>query len=84
MDLNDTPDLAEHRARVRAWLSEHKHEAPVNEGASQVEAEDDIAARRAWQAQLTEGGLNGTTWPAEFGGQGLGGWCFSGGSVRPV
>ena len=31
-----------------------------------------IAARRAWQARLTEGGLNGTTWPAEFGGQGLG------------
>jgi len=72
MDLNDTPELAEHRAKVRAWLAKHKHEAPVNEGASQVEAEHDIAARRAWQARLTEGGLNGTTWPAEFGGQGLG------------
>jgi alkylation response protein AidB-like acyl-CoA dehydrogenase len=72
MDLNDTPDLAEHRAKVRAWLEEHKHEAPANPGASQVDEEDAIAARRAWQAKLTEGGLNGTTWPAEFGGQGLG------------
>jgi len=72
MDLNDTSELAEHRAKVRAWLEEHKDEAPPNPGPSQVEDEADIAARRAWQARLTEGGLNGTTWPAEFGGQGLG------------
>ncbi len=72
MDLNDTPELAEHRAKVRAWLEEHKGEAPDNKGGSQIDAEDEIVARRAWQARLTEGGLNGTTWPAEFGGQGLG------------
>jgi alkylation response protein AidB-like acyl-CoA dehydrogenase len=72
MDLKDTPELAEFRARVRGWLEEHKGEAPSNPGASQVEHEDEIAARRAWQAKLTEGGLNGITWPAEFGGQGLG------------
>src|ERR671914_687931 len=28
VDLNDTPELAEYRAQVRAWLDEHKHEAP--------------------------------------------------------
>ena len=72
MDLNDTPELAEYRAKVRAWLEEHRDEAPVNAGASQVEGEEVIAARRAWQAKLTEGGLNGVTWPAEYGGQGLG------------
>jgi alkylation response protein AidB-like acyl-CoA dehydrogenase len=72
MDLNDTPELAEHRAKVRAWIEEHKSEAPANPGASQVERDEEIALRRAWQAKLTEGGLNGTTWPAEFGGQGLG------------
>ncbi len=72
MDLNDTPELAEHRAKVRAWLEEHKDEAPDNAGAAQLDEDDAIAARRAWQARLTEGGLNGTTWPAEFGGQGLG------------
>jgi alkylation response protein AidB-like acyl-CoA dehydrogenase len=72
MDLKDTPELAEHRAKVRAWLDEHKDEAPPNPGAQQVEGDDHIAARREWQRRLTEGGLNGTTWPAEFGGQGLG------------
>ncbi len=72
MDLNDTPELAEFRTKVRAWLEEHRSEAPANPGASQVDHEDEIAERRAWQAKLTEGGLNGITWPAEFGGQGLG------------
>ena len=72
MDLNDTPELAEHRAKVRSWLDEHKAEAPENRGGSQVDEEAEVIARRGWQAKLTEGGLNGTTWPAEFGGQGLG------------
>jgi alkylation response protein AidB-like acyl-CoA dehydrogenase len=71
LDLNDTPELAEYRAKVRSWLEAHRDEAPVG-GASQVEDEDLIAARRKWQAKLTEGGLNGVTWPAEYGGQGLG------------
>ncbi len=31
-----------------------------------------IAARRAWQRKLAEGGLAGITWPKEYGGQGLG------------
>lgn len=72
MDLNDTPELAETRARVRGWLEEHRGEAPVNPGGGQVDDEADIVARRAWQARLTEGGLNGVTWPKDYGGQGLG------------
>jgi alkylation response protein AidB-like acyl-CoA dehydrogenase len=72
VDLNDTPELAEFRAKVRAWLSEHKGEAPHNPGAAQVDEQEAIEQRRAWQARLTEGGLNGVTWPAEYGGQGLG------------
>ena len=63
MDLNDTPELAEYRAQVRAWLDEHKAEAPPR---------DDVAARRAWQRRLAEAGLAGVTWPQEFGGRGLG------------
>ncbi len=31
-----------------------------------------LAARRAWQGKLAEGGLAGVTWPKEYGGQGLG------------
>jgi alkylation response protein AidB-like acyl-CoA dehydrogenase len=72
VDLNDTPDLAEYRATVRNWLEANKADAPEGAGASQVDLESAIADRRAWQARLTEGGLNGVTWPKEFGGQGLG------------
>jgi alkylation response protein AidB-like acyl-CoA dehydrogenase len=63
MDLNDTPELAEYRSRVRSWLDEHKDEAPPV---------DDVAARREWQRKLAEAGLAAVTWPAEYGGQGLG------------
>jgi alkylation response protein AidB-like acyl-CoA dehydrogenase len=31
-----------------------------------------VAARRAWQGKLAEGGLAGVTWPPEYGGQALG------------
>jgi alkylation response protein AidB-like acyl-CoA dehydrogenase len=73
VDLNDTPEQAEYRTRVRAWLSEHRDEAPVLRGEGALKDEDEIvAARRAWQGKLAEAGLAGVTWPQEFGGQGLG------------
>lgn len=64
MDLNDTPELAAYRAEVRAWLDEHARHAPP--------ARDDAGAHRAWQRALAEGGLAAVTWPAEYGGRGLG------------
>lgn len=73
MDLDDTPEQAAYRARVRAWLDEHKHEAPVLQGPGALHDEQEIiAARRVWQGKLAEGGLAGVTWPKEYGGQGLG------------
>jgi alkylation response protein AidB-like acyl-CoA dehydrogenase len=68
LDLNDTPELAAYRARVRAWLGEHAAEAPAARG------DDDghVAERRAWQRTLAEGGLAAVTWPVEYGGAGLG------------
>jgi alkylation response protein AidB-like acyl-CoA dehydrogenase len=73
VDLNDSPEQARHRERVRAWLEEHKHEAPVLDGPGALTDPDEIlAARRSWQGKLAEGGLAGVTWPQEFGGQGLG------------
>ena len=73
MDLNDTPEQASYRERVRSWLEQHKAEAPEPRS-TRAGAEDDgyLAARRAWQGRLAEGGLAGVTWPQEFGGQGLG------------
>jgi alkylation response protein AidB-like acyl-CoA dehydrogenase len=70
LDLNDTPEQAEFRARARAWLQEHRDEAPLRNGSHEDSAYLD--ARRAWQGKLAEAGLAGVTWPAEFGGQGLG------------
>src|SRR3954447_4678917 len=73
MDLNDTPEQAQYREQVRAWLEEHKAEAPVLRGEGALKDEDEIvAARREWQRKLAEAGLAGVTWPNEFGGQGLG------------
>ncbi len=73
MDLNDSPDQAEYRAKVRAWLEEHKDEAPVLRGGGAIEDEEAaIVAHRAWQRQLAEAGFVGLTWPKEYGGQGLG------------
>jgi len=71
VDLNDTPEQVQYRAKVRAWLDEHSDEAP----AADQGGEDDAAyidARRAWQGKLAAAGLAGVTWPVELGGQGLG------------
>jgi alkylation response protein AidB-like acyl-CoA dehydrogenase len=73
VDLDDTPQQAEYRTGVRAWLDQHKSEAPVLSGPNALKDEDEIiAARRAWQGKLAEAGLAGVTWPKEYGGQGLG------------
>jgi alkylation response protein AidB-like acyl-CoA dehydrogenase len=70
VDLNDTPEQARYREKVRAWLEEHRHEAPL--AARDLGDPDYVAARRAWQGKLAEAGLAGVTWPKEYGGQGLG------------
>jgi alkylation response protein AidB-like acyl-CoA dehydrogenase len=69
VDLNDTPEQVLYRAKVRAWLEEHKAEAPAEQDEEDSEY---IAARRAWQGRLAANGLAGVTWPVELGGQGLG------------
>ena len=73
MDLNDTPQQAEYRARVRAWLEEHAREAPTLRGEGAIEDEHEaVQAHRAWQRRLAEAGFVGVTWPPEYGGQGRG------------
>jgi len=73
VDLDDTPEQAAYRAKVRGWLDEHRGEAPVLRGPDALKDEQEIiAARRVWQGKLAEGGLAGVTWPKEYGGQGLG------------
>ena len=69
MDLNDTPEQAAWRSRVRAWVEEHKDESPP---AGAMFHSVDPAPYREWQGKLAEAGLVGVTWPEEFGGAGLG------------
>ena len=69
MDLKDSPEQAAYRARVRAWIGEHRHEAPPLEGGLHTK---DPSAFRGWQRTLAQAGLVGVTWPREFGGAGLG------------
>jgi alkylation response protein AidB-like acyl-CoA dehydrogenase len=71
VDLNDSPEQAAYRSTVRAWLEEHRSEAPPLR-APEGDEEAYLAARQAWQGKLAEGGLAGVVWPKELGGQGLG------------
>jgi alkylation response protein AidB-like acyl-CoA dehydrogenase len=73
VDLNDTPEQAEYRKEVRAWLDANKADAPILQGEGALTDPDEIlVAHRAWQGKLAEGGLAGATWPKEYGGQGIG------------
>jgi alkylation response protein AidB-like acyl-CoA dehydrogenase len=73
VDLNDTPEQAEYRKKVRAWFDEHKGEAPILRGEGAIKGEDaQNAAHREWQRTLAEAGFVGITWPKEYGGQALG------------
>ncbi len=69
MNLEDTPKQAEFRARARDWLAAHRHESPPPARGLHV---DDPAPYRRWQDKLASAGLVGVTWPAEYGGGGLG------------
>ena len=47
MDLNDTPEQAEYRARVRSWLEEHREEAPVLRGRHRIANQEEAVAAHA-------------------------------------
>jgi alkylation response protein AidB-like acyl-CoA dehydrogenase len=69
MDFNDTPQEAEYRAKVRAWLAESTAQF---QGAHDEENRDDFVRRaKAWQKTKYEAGYTGLTWPKAMGGQGL-------------
>ncbi|WP_214364865.1 acyl-CoA dehydrogenase family protein [Pseudonocardia sp. H11422] len=67
MDLADSPEEAEFRERVRAWLAESLPTLPWPEP---VELADKLPFWRQWQHLLFEGGYAGMSWPREYGGQG--------------
>jgi alkylation response protein AidB-like acyl-CoA dehydrogenase len=67
MDLGDSPEQAEFRRRLQAWLAENM--PTEQEPESMAER---FEWTRRWQRKLFEGGWTALTWPREYGGQGLG------------
>ncbi len=67
MDLADSPEEAEFRARVRAWLA---RSLPSLAWPEPVELAGKLPFWRQWQQLLFEGGYAGMSWPVEYGGQG--------------
>ena len=69
MDFNDSPEEAEYRAEVKAWLDENAKEylSPPPEGLTEKDA---IHRSKTWQAKKAAGGYAAITWPTEFGGAG--------------
>ena len=71
MDFDDTPEEAAFRAEARAWL-----EANAGPRTGEVDmlrlmdSPDFVAAAKAWQRKLYDGGWAGITWPKEYGGRG--------------
>jgi alkylation response protein AidB-like acyl-CoA dehydrogenase len=63
------PSVADFRARLRSWLA---GVAPGYAGRASVGEVEDIELRRAWEHEIVKAGYNCLSWPAEYGGQGLG------------
>jgi alkylation response protein AidB-like acyl-CoA dehydrogenase len=76
MNFDDTPQEAEFRAQVRAWIDANapKHlEAELAQstfGNSGLSSEDPIAAAKAWQKKKADAGWACLHWPQEYGGRG--------------
>ncbi len=78
MDINDTPAEAAFRAEARTWLEGHAKARSRQTAAGQTRQRDPspeaqaahVAACRAWQRTLHDGGWAGITWPRDYGGRG--------------
>lgn len=68
MDFRDTPEEADFRSKVRAWLESHvaRFGPPNRHGGY-----DDLETWRGWSDALYRAGYAGITWPREYGGSGL-------------
>lgn len=66
MDFRDSPQEAEFRARLRAWIAANNPGLPVSS------TDDEYWARQAeWHTALYDAGFFGLSWPSRFGGHDL-------------
>ena len=71
MDFDDSPEEVAFRAEARAWLEAN---AGPRTGEMDMlrlmDSPDFVAAAKAWQRKLYDGGWAGITWPKAYGGRG--------------
>jgi alkylation response protein AidB-like acyl-CoA dehydrogenase len=67
MDFRDSPEEADFRSRLRAWLADN-----VPHGGFPPEAKERNSFRMEWHRTLYKGGWVGLSWPKAVGGQELG------------
>src|SRR5262245_51988389 len=70
----ESPELAEFRREVRAWIAENRPAPPsfvMPQSFLEVETREQFEYLRGWQNTLYRAGLLGFDVPAEYGGQGI-------------
>jgi alkylation response protein AidB-like acyl-CoA dehydrogenase len=72
MDFNDTPQEAQFRLEVRAWLEANARRRTAGERPNRSRLRDDAAIdeAKAWQAKKAAAGYACMTWPKAIGGRG--------------
>src|ERR1051326_2624566 len=68
MDLRDTPEEAQFRAEVRAWVDANLPDDKRGSRGGAQRFEDPFV--REWSRMLYDAGYAGLTWPKEYGGAG--------------
>jgi alkylation response protein AidB-like acyl-CoA dehydrogenase len=69
MEYGMSPELAQFRAEVRAYIAEHAPAIPPRAGVRSAENDAEFKALQEWTGRLYEAGYVGSDWPREFGGR---------------
>ncbi|CAI8382077.1 MAG: acyl-CoA dehydrogenase [Hyphomonadaceae bacterium] len=70
MDFNDTPEEADFRAEVQAFLAKHMDEKGARPLRQRVSGAEFMQKAKDWQALKAENRFAQITWPTEWGGRG--------------
>jgi len=70
MDFNDSPEQAEFRRQVRAWLQAHARPRAPGQPSTGGHQEERLEEARAWYRKVYDAGYACLTWPKEYGGAG--------------
>jgi alkylation response protein AidB-like acyl-CoA dehydrogenase len=69
VDFRDTPEEADFRRGLRAWLGENIPEGWGQPGHREPEGDERLAFYKDWSRRLYEAGFVGLSWPKQYGGR---------------